>query len=46
MKRYTVFANSDIGTYNGVTYGMEDSGDQRYYFVDEFGTTHYADLEE
>lgn len=45
MKRM-IRANSQIGTYNGITYGQEDSGDQRYYFVDKYGDVHYADLEE
>lgn len=51
MKRYihassTIKANSQIGTYNEIAYGIEDSGDQRYYFVDKRGQVHYADLED
>ena len=41
-----VRSNSEVGQHNGITYGMEDSGDQRYYFVNEDGTITYGDTEE
>lgn len=43
MKRYI---RSSIGNYRGYNIEIEKSGDQRYYFVDEFRKIHYADLEE
>ena len=45
MKRW-IRSTSQIGTYNGVPYGIEDDGDQRYYFVDNDGEVHYAELED
>ena len=41
-----VFSNSEVGSHNGVTYGVEDDGDQRYYFVKKDGSVEYGDTEE
>lgn len=45
MKRW-IHANSEIGKYKGIRYGIEDSPDQRYYFINEHGYATYADTEE
>lgn len=45
MKRW-IHAASQIGTYKGVPYGIEDDGDQRFYFRNDKGEFEYADLEE
>ena len=45
MKRW-IKSNSEVGHHNGITYGMEDKGDQRYYFVNKDGSITYADTEE
>lgn len=45
MKRM-IRAAAQIGNYRGIDYGLEDSGDQQFYFVDKKGDIHYADLEE
>lgn len=46
MKRW-IHSNEQITTYRGVPVGLEDEGkEQRYYFVDRYGKTHYAELEE
>lgn len=45
MKLY-IHSNSDIGQYRGKTYGIEDSGQQRYYFQYEPGKFCYGDTEE
>lgn len=45
MKIY-VRANGEIGTYRGIRYGIEESGDMLYYFVDKSGDVHKADTEE
>ncbi len=45
MKIY-IRANGEIGSYKGIRYGIEDSGDQLYYFVDKDGDVHKADTEE
>lgn len=37
---------SDIGQYRDITYGIEDSGEQRYYFQYEPGKFCYGDTEE
>lgn len=44
MKRW-IHANSEIGRYKGIRYGIEDNADQRYYFVYK-GSVTYADTEE
>lgn len=44
MKRW-IHANSEIGRYRGIRYGMEDEADQRYYFMYN-GEVTYADTEE
>lgn len=51
MKRYVrssqrITANSEIGRYRGITYGLEDDHDMRYYFVDEDGKIEYAETED
>jgi len=45
-KSTIIDAASNIGTYRGVSYGMEDSGDQLYYFVKRNGEVEYAELED
>ena len=45
MKRW-IRSNSEIGHYKGIRYGMEDDGDQRYYFVKDDGEVVYAELED
>lgn len=39
-------AASNVGSYRGVSYGIEDSGDQLYYFVKRNGEVEYAELED
>lgn len=41
-----VKANSQVGTYNGISYGCEDNRNQRYYFRTDDGKVVYADTEE
>ena len=45
MKRY-IRSNSNMGTYEGIQWGIEDDHDMRYYFIDKAGELHYADTEE
>lgn len=46
MKIRKITANSQVGEYRGVTYGMEDNPPMRYYFRDKHGRTVYAEDEE
>ena len=41
-----ITANSQIGKYRGVTYGIEDDHDMRYYFLDEDSNITYAETED
>ena len=41
-----IISNSNMGTYRGIQYGLEDSGDQRWYFRIQDNQFRYADTEE
>lgn len=45
MKKF-IRSNADVGTYKGVTYGMEDNPPMRYYFRDKNGKLIYGEDEE
>lgn len=45
MKIY-IHATSDVGLYRNISYGLEDSGQQRYYFQYRSGKFCYGDTEE
>ena len=42
----SVKANTQVGTYNGISYGCEDDHNQRYYFRTKEGEFVYAETEE
>ena len=41
-----VYSNSQLGSYKGVTYGIEDNPPMRYYFIKQDGTIEYAETED
>lgn len=41
-----ITANSELGRYKGVTYGIEDEPPMRYYFIEEDGSITYGETED